>query len=95
MKTTGSIGRMQRKIGRALASRESPWFALQPGTALPGPVLTSGPGVLFGVHPQRSECAVPRLVPVFSSFHSYFIPPERKSLWARARREFHEQGRAL
>jgi hypothetical protein len=80
MKMTGSIRRMERRTGRALASRESPRNAFQPGTALPGPALTSGPGAFLVAHLEKSHCALSRLVPVISSFHSYFIPPERKSI---------------
>jgi hypothetical protein len=95
MQMTGSIRRMERRTGRALASRESPLDAFPPGAALPGPVLTSGPGAFRVVHPEKSQCVLSRLVPVISSFHSYFIPPERKSIRGGARRSFHEQGHAV
>jgi len=95
MKATGSTRRMEGKPGRPAVGRESPQKAFVARTASPGPVLTAGPGVLFYAGALKSRCAVPRFVPAPSSFHSFFIPPERKTLWSAARRDIHEQGIAL
>ena len=96
MRRSGLIRRMERRTGRALASRESPLNAFTPGTALPGPALTSGPGVFLLARAEKLQCAFSPLVPVTSSSYSYFIPPERKSMrGGTARRNFHEQGHTL
>jgi hypothetical protein len=87
MQTSGSIRRIERKTGRALASRQFPLDAFQPGTAFPGPGLTSGPGVFLLARLEKSQCVLSRSVPAISCFHSYFIPPERKSIRERARRK--------
>jgi len=88
----GSNRRMERTTDTPAARRQSPMPAFLPGTAFPGPAIGVGPGVFLSVRVEQSECAVLRWVPANSSFHSYFIPPERKSIWGGARRQIHEQG---
>jgi len=92
MKVSGSIRRTERKIGRSVASRESPsLLAFQAGTVLPGPgAHLSGPGFFFAVGPPKVFCTVPKAVPPQRTFTSYFIPLERKSRLGATRSNFHE-----
>lgn len=94
-KSAGSIRPKAARSGHPLFSRPAPHRAFYPGTAFPGPVLTSGPGPFLGLRREKFDYAVTRLVPAISSFHSYLIAPERKSVWRGVRREFHEQGAAV
>jgi hypothetical protein len=79
-KGTGSMRPIKARTGHPLFSRPAPHRAFCPGTAFPGPVLTSGPGAFLGLQHDLFECAVTTLVPAISSFHSCFILPERKSV---------------
>jgi len=96
MKMSGSIRRTETKIGRSVASRESPpRLAFQEGTASPGPgAHLSGPGFFFAVGLPKVFCTVPKPAPPQRTFTSYFMPLERKPRWG-ARSNFHEQGPAL
>jgi hypothetical protein len=81
MKMSGSIRRTEMKIGRSVASRESPpRSAFQDGTASPGPgAHLSGPGSFLAVGLPKVFCTVPKPAPPQRTFTSYFIPLERKS----------------
>jgi len=85
MKLTGRVGQSDRQTSRTSASRETPHPTFQPGTALPGPALTSGPGVFLSARPKKSACKVVKFVPQAQSFLSYFIPAERRPHWTRTK----------
>jgi hypothetical protein len=72
MRKTGPIRHTERRTCWTVANRETPRIAFGPGTALPGPVLTSGPGIFAGSLAGRLQTAIPESVPTRSYCQSSF-----------------------